>query len=301
MAYDALLPFRPPNVVQQFDIREGVLLLNGRNFFQAALSLPGCLVWAPAVNDGAAMVGVIRAAAHRRVFVGLTMQPTSADRQKLKQKYSPRDYFRLVMESVGQVPNAPPFFLHVQEPPIQASLRIDFEAVRDHIAGCIEAGFTSVGLDLSRCSASQVSSAVVELLQPVLDFDLGVVVRLPKNIQPEHLEAMNRYRKESTIVMAPGPDELGAVAIERAVQWRHMIGFGAVGWRDTKHIGSESLRQTPVKVLIGGDRFHDPARMEMVGSDPEKKEAFVYIESLVWLDRLKQKMTAQRLLEYFSP
>jgi len=307
--YQTLLPLRPTSVVHQLGGESTVPLLNGRLILDA-LNAAGRVAWAPRLQPGPALVALFNAAIHQQAALGLVLGADRAAPGELKVACPPGPFVRAVVVAAEQSGSVPPFFLHVQEPPVVEPRGEEFEAVRAHLGSCLEAGFTSFGVDLSRCSPRDRAALAGELLAPVLDLELGIAVRLPASgggqdwasgIGATILE-LGREGISPDLVVLPGPLELGEAAVDLARGVVPLIAPSLVAWENTSRDFFRTLNaESPVKVLLSHPALERIGAERQPPANPETLEALVYMEALEWMEVLRVKGSAGLLLSALEP
>lgn len=319
MSYERLLSYRPTNVVHRLGVSSTIPLLNGRHVLQGVGGMD-CSLWIPRVGHPAAIPAIFRAAAHLRSLVGFCLVPESVDPQAMKKDYSPAEFLHSVVDAARALDQAPPFLVHVQEPPIENAQGPEFEAVLEHIAKSLEVGFTSFGIDLTACRAADCPAMATSLLGPVLELELSVVVRLggpsispdaPPGATPETRVADRAYRVATTVaslakagarpdlVVLPGPDELGVDAWQLAEETATLIAPIGIAWRDCAE--ADERAGGVVRARIGGQRLVRLAKGDQERVDVQKLEALTYLEATNVLEKHGGRWSIERLLKEIVP
>ncbi len=200
----------------------------------------------------------------------------------------------------------PPFFLHVQEPPVAHTQTPAFHAVRKHLSASFDCGFTSFGVDLSSCAETELVPVIRGLLGQIGEFELAIVVRLPAapaadNKVParyeQPLNTLIRAGIKPDLVLVPGrfdgdgrgqPSRL-AKAIAPAGIACNQIQPGAA---------TSSLISAGLRAVLGDARLKRlTSRYE---HDPDRLEALAYLEASDWIERLGGRGSADQLRAYAS-
>jgi hypothetical protein len=241
---------------------------------------------------------LLRAAVHRKAVIGFCLAAESTDPVALKRSHSPGGFFRAVVDAAAQVERVPPFLLHVEAPRVDRPEGSDYEAACNYLARCLEAGFTSFGIDLTGCEPQDCPSVAVGLLAGALDLELCVTVRLGAERAADlaaGVEALKREGIHPDLVILPGPDELGDEAWRLAVEVAPLIAPTSLGWRDPgkdEPLVAAKLRAAFIRCLVGGTRLYESQE-----GDAEKAEALAYMEAIELLTKLGGQDSAQLLCE----
>jgi hypothetical protein len=306
VSYSALLPMRPTNTMHQLGSGSSVPLLNGRQILDG-LSDSGWLLWAPVVSHPAQARAILRAAAHQKAVAGLCMSPGSTDPVVLRRDHSPGAFFHFVREAAEEIDRVCPFVLHVEEAPVEQPRGEEFDAIREHLSRCLEAGFTSFGVDLSRCNREDVPGAAVSLLEQALDLELCLTVRLDGGShsatvshRSEEIAAtvagMKAEGVQPDLVLLPGPDEAGEDAWSLSTALAPLIAPSGIGWGASRHhteLPVEYLRDAFVRALVG----MEPLIEFDASRDAERVEALAYLEATETLSRMEGKDSGPRLVD----
>jgi len=273
-------------------------LCNGRFMLDCLLKVPGVL-WLPRIPHLAALPAVFRAASQQKVPLGVALVAESTDSADLKRVHSPGGFFRAVVDAAEEVGSAPPFVVHVEIPRVNRPEGREYEAADNYVNQCLEAGFTSFGLDLTGCEPSDSLVVASGLLAPVMDLELGVTVRLGATGAADLAAWVQRLKAEGVhpdLVVLPGPDDLGDRAWKLAEQVAPLVAPTALGWRDPgreMRLDAHNLRSAFIRCLSGGSRLPAPA----ADADPAKVEALAYMEAADAFQALCGRDSALRLSE----
>ena len=281
MPYEVFLPLRPTNVMHQLGTMSPLPICNGRLMLDGLLKLPGVL-WMPRVPHLAAVPALIRAAAHLRAPLGFSLVAESTDSVDLKRVHSPGGFMRAIIDAAEEVNEVSPFVVHVEVPRVERTAGPDYEAAGNYVNRCLEAGFTSFGVDLTTCEPSECLAVAAGLLAPALDLELCVTVRLNALKAADVAATVQGLKREGVhpdLVVLPGPDELGEEAGQLAMQVAPLVAPTGLGWRDPGRgvdLDAEKLRSVFIRCLLGGNRLPVPA----AEADAGKIEALAYMEAL---------------------
>jgi hypothetical protein len=280
MLYEVFLPLRPTNVMHQLGTASALPLCNGRLVLDCLLKVPGVL-WMPRIPHLAALPALFRAAARQKVPLGFSLVAESTDPVELKRVHSPGGFFRAVVDAAEEVEQPPPFVVHVEVPRVDRPEGPDYEAAGNYVSRCVEAGFTSFGVDLTGCGPKDGAALAAGLLSAALDLELCVSARLGAR-KPSDLAAavqgLKRAGVHPDMAVLPGPDELGEAAWRLAEQVAPLVAPTALGWRDPgreMRLDAHKLRSAFIRCLSGGSRLPAPA----ADADPAKIEALAYMEA----------------------
>jgi hypothetical protein len=305
MGYEALLSMRPTNVMHQLGVESKLPLVNARLLFQGlAGSAHG--IWAPNIFYLPAVESVARAATHQNAVVGYVLAPHSADSMDLKRSHAPGPFFHAVMEAVGKVENATPFFLHVQEPPVENDTGPDFDSISAHMMSCFDAGFTSFGIDLSVCSEKSRVAVAKKLFEPLACLELATVIGWSSGSRPDAEEVVgciNQLQEngiQPDLVILPGLDELGPEALVLSQEVAVRIPPCGVAWKDVPEEiwkTGRGLKEGGVQVLLGDETFERAFLGRGKMPDPETLEAVAYMETYELLKVIGSRGSADTLLK----
>ncbi len=298
MPYEVFLPLRPTNAMHQLGMGSVLPLCNGRLMLDCLLKVPAVL-WMPRVPHLAALPALFRAAAQQKVPLGVSLVAESTDLSELKRTHSPGGFFRAVIDAAEEVEQPPPFVIHVEVPRVDKTGGAEYEAAGNYVNRCVEAGFTSFGVDLTGCEPKDAAVVSAGLLAPVLDLELGVSVRLGAR-KPSDLAAAVQGLKGAGVhpdlAVIPGPDQLEESAWRLAEQVAPLVAPTALGWRDPgreMRLDAYKLRSAFIRCLSGGGRL----RTFTADVDPAKVEALTYMEAADAFRPLCENGTALRLSE----
>ena len=223
----------------------------------------------------------------------------SSDPVDLKRVHSPGGFFRAVVDAAEEVNEPPPFVVHVEVPRVNRPEGSAYEAAGNYVNRCLEAGFTSFGLDLTGCEPSDCMAIAAGLLAPVLDLELCVIVRLGASRAADLAAGVQGLKREGVhpdLVVLPGPDELGEAAGQLAVQVAPLVTPTGLGWPDPGRgmaLDAETLKSVFIRCLLGGGRL--PAHG--VEADASKIEALSYMEATDAFGALCERGLALSLAE----
>lgn len=298
MPYEVFLPLRPTNAMHQLGAASALPLCNGRLMLDCLLGVPGVL-WMPRVPHLAALPALFRAAAQQNVPLGVSLVAESTDSIELRRVHSPGSFFRAVVDAAEEVNRVPPFVVHVEVPRVDRPEGAEYEAAGDYVNRCLEAGFTSFGVDLTGCGPGDGAAVAAGVLAPVLDLELCVTVRLKAGKAAEVAAAVQGLRQagvQPDLVVLPGPGDLGEAAWRLAVQVAPLVAPTGLGWRDPGRgvdLDSEKLRSFFIRCLSGGSRLPTPA----AEADAGKIEALAYMEAREVFQTLCPRDSARLLAE----
>ncbi len=263
-------------------------LLNSRQVLDG-LRESANVLWMPSIAHPSQAGAILRAAAHCKAVVGLSFSPGTTDLAKLRSEHNPNNFFHLMRQAAGQVDHLVPFVLHVDEAAVEQPAGPTFEAVRDHISRCLDAGFTSFGIDLSACDIQAAPDIAAGLLPQILDLELGVIVRLlrgrPTSVTKGAervsllVASMKTVGISADVILLPGVDEMGQDAFALAEAVAPMIAPGAVGQADSSlaNLNSERIESALVRTIMAGNRLIRP---DIDQIDPDRLEALAYMEAM---------------------
>jgi hypothetical protein len=279
MSYEVFLPLRPTNVMHQLGTASTLPLCNGRQALDGLLRLPWVL-WMPRIPHLAAVPALFRAAAQLRAPLGLSLVTESTDSVELKRSHSPGGFMRAIVDAAEEVGSVPPFVVHVEVPRVNRPEGREYEAAGNYVNQCLEAGFTSFGLDLTGCEPSDSLVIAAGLLAPVMDLELCVTVRLGATGAADlatWVQGLKGRGVHPDLVVLPGPDEMGDRAWKLAEQVAPLVAPTGLGWWDPGRgeFDAERLRSAFIRCLLGGSRLPAPA----AEADAQKIEALAYMES----------------------
>ena len=279
MSYEVFLPLRPTNVMHQLGTGSTLPLCNGRQVLDGLLRVP-CILWMPRIPHLAAVPALFRAAVHQKAPLGFSLVTESTDSMELKRSHSPGGFLRAIVDAAEEVGPVPPFVVHVEIPRVNRPEGREYEAAGNYVNQCLEAGFTSFGVDLSGCEPSESLAVAAGLLSPVLDLELCVTVRLGASSAADLAGWVQGLKGEGVhpdLVVLPGPDELGEKAWQLAEQVAPLVAPTCLGWRDPGRGGldQEKLRSVFIRCLLGGTRLPAPAGE----AEAHKTEALAYMEA----------------------
>jgi len=297
MSYEVFLPLRPTNVMHQLGAASTLPLCNGRQVLDGLLRLP-CVLWMPRVPHLAAVPALFRAAAHLKAPLGFSLVTESTDPAELKRSHSPGGFLRAVVDAAEEVGDVPPFVVHVEIPRVNRPQGREYEAAGNYVNRCLEAGFTSFGLDLTGCEPSDSLVIATELLAPVMDLELCVTVSLGATSAADlaaWVQELKRQGVHPDLLVLPGPDEMGEGAWQLAEQVAPLVAPTALGWRDPKsgEFDSRRLRSAFIRCLLSGRRLPAPTSE----ADAQKVEALAYMESSEFFKSLCGRDAALSLAE----
>jgi len=298
MPYEVFLPLRPTNVMHQLGPASALPLCNGRFMLDCLLKVPGVL-WLPRIPHLAALPAVFRAASQQKVPLGVALVAESTDSVDLKRVHSPGGFFRAVVDAAEEVGSVPPFVVHVEIPRVNRPEGREYEAAGNYLNRCLEAGFTSFGVDLSGCRPEDYTAVAAGLLAPAIDLELCVTARLGAGSAADlagWVQGLKQAGVHPDLAILPGPDELGERAWALAEQVAPLVAPTALGWRDPgreMRLDAHNLRSSFVRCLSGGSRLPAPS----ADADPGKVEALAYMEAADAFRALCERDSALRLSE----
>ncbi len=311
-AYQDLLLLRPTNVVHQLGSQSQTPLLNARHIFDGMIQLAerAGVLWAPTVTLPGMAGGILRAAAHQKALVGLSLQLDDSDPGVLKRDRDPFAFVQAAVAAADNTDRVCPFFLHVEAPPLLSASGADFEAVRNHLLRCQEAGFTSFGVDLSQCEGRACAALALGLLESTQDLELGLTVRVgwesadaePKLVAEQIAAVVTEIKREGLLpdlILIPESKPGSPGAWDLAALVSPMIGPSSLAWCDSDHIRSSDLGRllpTGVRALVGGQRLATAA-----SPDPDRLEALSYGKAMTTIAGLGGRNLAPRLVPLLLP
>jgi hypothetical protein len=279
MSYEVFLPLRPTNVMHQLGTTSILPLSNGRQLLDGLQRLPYVL-WMPRIPHLAAVPALFRAAVHLKAPLGFSLVAESTDPAELKRSHSPGGFLRAVVDAAEEVGDVPPFVVHVEVPRVNRPKGREYEAAGNYVNRCLEAGFTSFGLDLTGCEPSDSLVVASGLLAPVMDLELCVTVQLGAENAADLAAWVQELKGQGVhpdLLVLPGPKELGEGAWQLAEQVAPLVAPTGLGWLDPGRgeLDAEKLRSVFIRCLLGGSRLPAPA----AEADSQKVEALAYMES----------------------
>jgi hypothetical protein len=236
------------------------------------------------------------------------LAPPSADPEALRLEGCPGPFFGAVTQAAADLEAMPPFFLHVQEPPVPAASGPQVDALATHLGEALQVGFTSFGVDLSGCPAGERVELARNLLAPILDYELTLVVRLPVAADAPDpaadvastLLALRREGIAPDLVLLPGPDELGGGAFALARSISPLITPSGVAWRTLPRAWRERLAElpeVPIRALLGDDALFGLGVGPDGALDAARLEALSYMEASERLEALRCRNTTAFVLK----
>ncbi len=318
MLSEALLALRPTNVMHQLDADSRVPLFSGRMLLGGLAGRPTVL-WMPCLPHPSAALGVLRAAVHLRSVTGFCLGADGVEPLQFRHQALPGGLFNAAARAADQFEQAPPFVLHVQAPPVREVDSPEGAAVRDLLVDCLQAGFTSFGVDLTACEDGRHAELAAMLLQPVLDLELLVAVRLPVEVgQPDEPGEQDTSSRAATVagfvdalkgtgispdlVILPGPEQLGDEAWRLAVETAKSIAPIDPAWPDPgAGLGAwpDDPAAAPVRAVVGEHLLRGrSAPGADPGADPERTEALAYSEAFARIDKLGGRGSVDPVLRY---
>jgi hypothetical protein len=280
-----------------------VPLFSGRHLLDA-LSVGLAVLWLPVVRGPGAAAGLLRAAAHRRAAVGLSLGSEGLEPLEWRRQVRPGALFQAVVRAAAELPWTPPFCLHVESPAAPGVDSPEAEALEAGLATCLGAGFTSLGLDLSACPPVEGPVLAERLLGQAMQFELGWSVRLPVpgggpaarvDGVLSGYEALRARGLPPDLLLLPGPDELGEAAWALAAVVAPEVRPCGLAWRSIGR-ARVSPGQAGVRALLGDERLGGPRE----GQEPGRDEAMAYVDALDALDALGARGSAERVIEFLG-
>lgn len=302
MAYNSLLPLRPTNVVHQLAPEHPLPLLSGRLCFSSQ-ALRNMIIWAPAIDHPAVIRALSRAATHLKAVVGYCFAPTKTDLLELKPTAHPASFFQAVVESASALNyRVPPFFLHIQEPPVGPTQMFTFEAVRKHLNVSLDCGFTSFGIDFSNCPEPDLLTAMGGLVGQILELELALVVRLPTVITtgPECIaKVVQTIKRLTNAGVMPDLVQIDSDDPSRLKELSMAITPVGIACNEIRqHSSSGPLVSAGLRAMLADSRL--AALVNRYRHDPERLEALAYLEATDWIEKLGGRGSADRLTANLS-
>jgi hypothetical protein len=244
----------------------------------------------PELPHTACIDGILRAAGQQKSVVCLSLRAELTADHEFVFPVQPGALVRAAIESAERMTKAQPFALHMQLP-AAGDLSL-VELLRDQVANGVQLGYTSFGIDFCQVPADQFMEVARSLLEPVLDLELALSVRLPVNVDKAISEqaafvarqvmGLRELGARPDLVVLPGPDDIGGEAWRLATETAPLIVPTGLAWNDCdpKGLQIKALSQAFVRAVS------EPLmkRQQAVGSDldanPEKTEALAYLEAL---------------------
>jgi len=301
--YASLLPLRPTNVMHQLGADSDVPLLNGRTILDGLAASPH-VIWIPYITHPAQIRAVLRAAAHLKAVVGLGLSPRLDDLVDSRISESPAVFFDAAREAAEEIDRVCPYFLHVEEPAPRETEGAEFNAVWEHLGRCLEAGFSSFGLDLGRCSLDNAAEISSRLLAQVFDYELCISIRsgARANGTPEAgyvddltslIATLKTEGVQPDLVSLPLSGEPKEADWRLAESLAPLVVPCAIGWKcpaTPRGIPVNRLNKASVRVLSSSDRDNERGQ-----EDAERVEAMAYMEAMDVLDELQAGNSALQL------
>ncbi len=272
MRLPPLLALRPVNAARQLGPGSRVPLLGLRQSLPVLTGWKRPL-WLAVVRGRSEAEAVLRAAARRQAVVGLCLWPGECPPFELRYRFSPAAFFQAVRQAAEAVEGCGPFVLHAQLPSPEPASR---EALLAFSTACIEAGFTSLGVCLDLASDPQGVEAVLGVLAPAFEFELGTM------LLARPAAAAGAWMKQ----LAASSFEPEVLLGEKEIPQR--AGEIARGWGSRDFCPPTDLR---TEVILG------PLER---GNSPEASEALAYSETLRYLEAYSLQGSAERLEQIFS-
>jgi hypothetical protein len=170
----------------------------------------------------------------------------------------------------------------------------------------VDAGFSSFGVNLTRCDPALGPEIASCLLEPVFALELGVVVELPRGGAEVSIAGLKKNGVDPDLVVLPGPAELGEEAWKLAGDVAPLIAPGGIGWVDDKETlaalpGTGETTAMFVRALVGGQRLDPHASAPGADPDQGRVEALAYLEASKVLKQLGGQGTAAWVEEGMRP
>ncbi len=300
---DPLLSLRPTNAMHVLGADSAAPLFNGRHLLDA-LGDGLVSLWLPRAEAPGVAAGLLRAAAHARAAVGLCLGADDPDPAAWRHQSRPGALVQAVLAALAELDEPPPFCLHAEAPPVAAPEGAEAASVQAHLAACVGAGFTSVGLDLTACPEDGRPALAGMLLEPALDLELGWSARLAaegdsREARVEHVArqhaALRAAGLSPDLVVLPGPEEIGDEAWYLAAGAAERLAPCGVAWRSVGRRLQAPPAQAGVRALVGDRRLARPGLV-----DPEKNEALAYLDALEHLEALGARGSLARVAEFLG-
>jgi len=189
----------------------------------------------------------------------------------------------------------PPLCFHVQLPSIQNGADTEVDSACSLVTACVEAGFTSFGLDLRGLTASDDISWVYRVLTSALELELAFAVQLDFSHDGDPQGILDGLRAAGVfpdiVLLSEQSDH--AVESEAFVSVLENNPDLKSGW-----VGNS--RQTPGELfnMLVGEMFTEDRQVD--GPDAEDQslrlEAAAYARALVRINRLGLKGTMEHVI-----
>ncbi len=295
-----LLDLRPVHVMHRLGAESRVPLLNGRTLLDACAE-SAAVLWAPRVASPAQARALLLAACHRRAMTGAVLAPPRADLAELRREHAPAGWMDAFLQAAAEMSEPPPFCLHVQAPPLDSLESEAGRAVAWLFESCLEAGFTSFGVDLGTPPAAERVDAVVGLLGPALELELCVVLRLcvEPGAEAPALETLRLLRAQGVLPdllwlrsIAGGMDDLRAAG--RLAPLVAPAGVALACPPADNPTPGQALAEAGVRAIWGDERL---LRMRTGPKTPrpEVEEAGAYLECVEAISSLGLSQSARLL------
>ncbi len=289
---DLLLELRPTNVMHQLGIESRVPVLNARDLL-VGLDDTDAALWMPTAKSDAEIEGLLRAASHSKAPLGLSMF-VNGDLSRFQHEHPVGSLVWKTSQLAKTMSVCPPLCFHVQMPLIDHRVDSEVDSACTLMMACVDAGFTSFGLDLRGCSHDDDFSWAFRVLTPVVELELSQVVILDFSQEGNPQGVVEGLRSAGVypdMVLITGESE-GLVGSEALVEFFADNPGLKPGWMGD----SISLPRGFFTASLGEWLLADePAQEHQPKTDVFRREAKTYTRALIRFKRLGLKGTVEHI------
>ncbi len=292
MWIEPLLELRPTNVMHQLGVQSMVPVLNARDLL-FGLHDTNAVLWVPRAESEAEIAGLLRAAAHSHAPLGLSLF-VDGDMARFQHEHAVGELVWKCTELAKSLSLCPPICFHVQLPSVDFKVDSELDSASSMIMACVEAGFTSFGLNLRNTGSDDDFSWVPRVLTPAQELELALAVLLDFSLDGDAGEILQRLRSldvfpDVLLLSEQSKVHMDTNTFEGLFEENPGLRLGWVG-------ESNSVQQGLFRASFGECILKDERRGEAETKDLRLRlEAKAYTRALIRLKHLGLKKTAEHI------
>ena len=174
---EKLLSMRPENALKVMGENSKILLLNGRDIFDAVIDekiiLMACNARIPLV-----IPGIMRAAEELDAIVGYELAKTEGNIDGGYTGQTPKQYVDTILGYAEDTGFSKPFFIHGDHTTVKATTDEEVDSSKALLQAEYDAGYTSFAIDASHVEMPYNIAATIYLATPIMKWGLGLEVEV---------------------------------------------------------------------------------------------------------------------------
>ena len=172
-----LLAMRPDNAVRVLGAKSPILLMNGKDIFEAIYD-EKIIIMACNARIPHAIPGIMRAAEELDAIVAFELAKTEGNIDGGYTAQTPKQYVAAIVGYAQQLKFSKPFFIHGDHTTVKKPTADEVDSSAILLKAEYDAGYTSFAIDASHMEIPNNIAATIYLTKPIMELGLGLEVEV---------------------------------------------------------------------------------------------------------------------------